>query len=58
MITPSVIVAMMRMSLIEGDSRRKRKAKQRTNAKEEDLHIAGKVWVSEEHAVGIGEILL
>ena len=26
---------------MEGDSRRKRKAKQRTKAREEDLHIAG-----------------
>ena len=39
--TPKVIVAMMRMSFQEGVSRRKRKAKRRTKAREEDLHIAG-----------------
>jgi len=44
--TPSVIVAMIRMSFIEGDSRRKRKAKQRTKAREEDLHIAATQRVS------------
>ena len=39
--TPNIIVAMMRMSFQEGVSRRKRKAKRRTKAREEDLHIAG-----------------
>lgn len=38
--TPRVIVAMMRISLMDGDSRRKRNAKQRTKAREEDLHMA------------------
>ncbi len=42
MTTPSVIVAMMRISLRDGDSRRKRKAKERTKAREDDLHIAAK----------------
>lgn len=41
MTTPNVMVAMMRMSFQEGISRRKRKAKRRTKAREEDLHIAG-----------------
>lgn len=40
MITPMVIVAMMRINLIEGASRRKRKAKSRTKANADDLHIA------------------
>ena len=40
-ITPTVIVAMMATRRQEGVSRRKRNAKRRTNAKEEDLHIAG-----------------
>lgn len=40
MMTPKVIVAMMRTSFKEGDSRRKRKAKRSTKAREEDLHIA------------------
>ena len=40
MTTPTVIVAMMRINLIEGVSRWKRKANRRTNAREEDLHIA------------------
>ena len=31
---------------MEGDSRRKRKAKQRTKAREEDLHIAARNLVS------------
>lgn len=39
--TPAVIVAMMATSRRDGDSRRKRKAKRRTKAREEDLHIAG-----------------
>ena len=38
--TPMVMVAMMRMSFRDGDSRRKRNAKARTKAREEDLHIA------------------
>lgn len=41
MMTPTVIVAMMSTSLIEGVSSRKRKAKSRIKAKAEDLHIAG-----------------
>ena len=40
MMTPTVMVAMMSMSLTEGVSRRKRKAKRRTKARAEDLHIA------------------
>lgn len=40
MMTPTVIVAMIRTNLIEGVSSRKRKAKMRTNARDEDLHIA------------------
>ncbi len=40
MITPTVIVKMMRTSLMEGDSSRNKKAKSRTKAREEDLHIA------------------
>ena len=39
-ITPSVIVAMIATRRQEGTSRRKRKAKMRTKAREEDLHIA------------------
>ena len=46
MTTPRVIVAIIRMSFMDGDSRRKRKAKQRTKAREEDLHIAAKIMVS------------
>ena len=42
MITPMVIVAMIRTNLTEGASRRKRKAKSRTKANAEDLHIASK----------------
>lgn len=38
-ITPAVIVAMMRMSFQVGVSRRKMKAKRRTNARAEDLHM-------------------
>ena len=38
--TPIVMVAMIRMSFIEGVSRRKINAKRRTKAKAEDLHIA------------------
>ncbi len=41
MMTPTVMVAMMRINLIDGDSRPKRKAKSSTKAREEDLHIAG-----------------
>lgn len=40
-ITPMVIVNIMATRRQEGISRRKRKAKQRTKAREEDLHIAG-----------------
>ena len=42
MMTPMVIVMMMSMSFMDGDSRRKRKANMRTKAREEDLHIAGR----------------
>ena len=42
MMTPSVIVAMIPTRRQEGTSRRKRKAKMRTNAREDDLHIAEK----------------
>ena len=42
MMTPMVIVMMMNMSFMDGDSRRKRKANTRTKAREEDLHIAGR----------------
>lgn len=45
-ITPAVMVAMMRTRRREGVSRRKRKAKRRTKAREEDLHIAGGRGVS------------
>lgn len=40
MMTPTVMAAMIRISLMDGVSRRKRKAKKRTKAREEDLHIA------------------
>ena len=40
MMTPAVIVVMIATSLMDGSSRRKRKAKPRTKASEEDLHIA------------------
>ena len=40
--TPAVMVAIMATRRQEGCSRRKRKAKMRTKASEEDLHIAGK----------------
>ena len=40
--TPTVMVNIMRQRVIEGDSRRKRKAKRRTKARAEDLHIAGR----------------
>lgn len=43
MMTPMVMVAMMRTSFMDGDSRRKRKANMRTKAREEDLHIASRV---------------
>lgn len=46
MITPMVIVAIIRISLMEGVSRRKTKANSRTKARDEDLHIAGKVWLA------------
>lgn len=39
-ITPTVIVAIMRISFKEGVSRWNTKAKRRTKAKAEDLHIA------------------
>ena len=45
MMTPMVMVAMMRISFKEGVSRWKRKAKRRTKASAEDLHIAGvELW--------------
>lgn len=40
MMTPTVMAAIMRISLREGVSRRKRKAKRRTKAREDDLHMA------------------
>lgn len=40
MITPRVMVRIMSTRRQEGISRRKRKAKRRTKAREEDLHIA------------------
>ena len=40
MITPAVMVAMIKINLREGVSRWKRKAKRRTKAREDDLHIA------------------
>ena len=43
MMTPTVMIVIIRTSLTEGDSRRKRKANMRTNAREEDLHIAKKI---------------
>src|SRR5271170_1460224 len=42
-ITPAIMVAMMRMRRQEGASRRKRKAKRSTKARDEDLHIVRKV---------------
>jgi hypothetical protein len=41
--TPMVIVAIMMMSFIDGDSRRKRKANKSTKAKADDLHMVKKV---------------
>lgn len=41
--TPAVIVAMMATRRQDGLSRRKRKAKRRTKASAEDLHMAGQV---------------
>lgn len=51
--TPRVMVAMMAVRRQVGDSRRKRKAKRRTKAREEDLHIAKDTvsWVTG----GVGE---
>ena len=46
MMTPIVIVVMITTSFTEGSSRRKRKAKARTKAREEDLHIAKRRFVS------------
>ena len=43
--TPMVIVAMMTISLMEGLSRPKTKAKRRTKARADDLHIVRKVRV-------------
>ena len=40
--TPTVMVAIIKTSLIEGVSRWNRKAKRRINAKAEDLHIASR----------------
>lgn len=39
MMTPRVMVRIIRMSFMEGDSRRKRNAKMRTKIRTEDLHI-------------------
>ncbi len=46
MMTPTVIVAMIRTSFTDGISRRKRKAKRRTKARAEDLHMAGGALVT------------
>lgn len=46
MMTPMIMVAIIRISLTEGVSRRKRKAKSRTKANAEDLHMAGKVQLA------------
>ena len=42
MMTPRVMVAMMSISLTDGVSKRKRKAKMRTKARAEDLHMASR----------------
>ena len=49
--TPIVIVPMMRISFQEGVSSRKRKAKSKTNASAEDLHIVRKVNVMKRREV-------
>jgi hypothetical protein len=41
--TPTVIVAMIMINFIEGDSRRKRKANSKTKARADDLHMVRKV---------------
>lgn len=41
--TPTVIVAMMMINFVEGVSRRKRKANNRTKASADDLHMVKKV---------------
>lgn len=51
MITPMVMAAIMRISLMEGVSRRKRKAKSRTKANAEDLHIADTLWLAASSTV-------
>lgn len=57
-ITPAVMVAIMATRRQEGVSRRKRKAKIRTNAREEDLHIAGEVsWGPSIGGVGKGRTI-
>lgn len=43
MITPTVMVVMMKMSFIDGVSSLKRKANRRTKASAEDLHMVRKV---------------
>lgn len=43
MTTPTVIVAMITINLTDGVSRRKTKAKRRTNASADDLHMVRKV---------------
>lgn len=52
MMTPTVMVAMMRISLREGVSRRKRKAKRSTKAREEDLHMAKK-----NHSISVSDFI-
>ena len=42
-ITPRVMVAIIATKRQDGTSRRKRKAKTRTKASDEDLHIAGEI---------------
>ena len=56
-ITPAVMMRMMPASRQEGLSRRNRKAKRRTNAREEDLHMAerGRSVVSSRRAVKAGK---
>src|SRR3954453_22758461 len=51
MTTPTVMAAMMAQGFHEGCSRRKRNAKSRTKAREEDLHIVRKVRVTKRRDV-------
>ena len=54
MMTPAVIVAIMRISFKDGCSRRNRNAKIRMNASAEDLHMADVVPVSMAHGGKVG----